>query len=88
MTYDYYHKVKGGKASKNAPTYMKEDLAAQSDKAAPTARYVCSICGYVYDEAKGDRDSGIASGTKFEDIPKSWVCPVCGAAKSEFKKEE
>jgi flavin reductase (DIM6/NTAB) family NADH-FMN oxidoreductase RutF/rubredoxin len=85
MTYDYYHKVKGGKAPKSAPTYMTD--AATTPSAAPAARYVCTVCGYVYDPAKGDPDGGIAPGTKFEDIPDSWVCPVCGAAKTEFKKE-
>jgi rubredoxin len=64
---------------------VKEDTAAPSTSAA--ARYVCSVCGYVYDPAKGDPDGGIAPGTKFEDIPDSWVCPVCGADKSKFEKE-
>ena len=41
---------------------------------------------YEYDEATGDSDNGIAAGTKFEDIPEDWVCPLCGAGKSEFKK--
>lgn len=48
-------------------------------------KYVCTVCGYVYDEETGDPDSGIAPGTKFEDIPDSWVCPLCGAAKSDFE---
>jgi len=85
MTYDYYHKVKGGKAPKTAPTYLTEDTAVQ--QAAPASRYVCSVCGYVYDAAAGDPDGGIAPGTRFEDIPDSWVCPVCGAAKAQFEKE-
>jgi rubredoxin len=50
-------------------------------------RYVCQICGYVYDPAKGDPDGGVAPGTKFEDIPADWVCPICGASKSDFAKE-
>lgn len=50
-------------------------------------RYVCTVCGYVYDEANGDPDSGIAPGTKWEDLPEDWVCPVCGVGKSEFEKE-
>jgi len=49
-------------------------------------KYECSICGYVYDPAAGDPDNGVAAGTKFEDIPEDWVCPVCGAPKSEFNK--
>lgn len=47
------------------------------------AKYLCKLCGYIYDEEKGDPDSGIAPGTKWEDVPNDWVCPLCGAAKSE-----
>lgn len=50
-------------------------------------KWVCSICGYVYDPAEGDPDSGIAPGTPFENIPEDWVCPVCGATKDQFEKE-
>jgi rubredoxin len=50
-------------------------------------RYVCQVCGYVYDPAKGDPDSGVAPGTKFEDLPDDWSCPVCGASKDDFEKE-
>ena len=49
-------------------------------------KYQCSICGYVYDPVKGDPDSGVVPGTPFSDLPNSWVCPVCGAAKSDFKE--
>lgn len=48
-------------------------------------KYVCTLCGYVYDEAMGDPDSGIAAGTKWEDVPEDWVCPVCGADKASFE---
>lgn len=51
-------------------------------------KYVCNICGYVYDPEIGDPDSGIAAGTKFEDIPEDWVCPVCGVGKGDFSKAE
>lgn len=47
-------------------------------------KYVCNICGYVYDPAKGDDIGGIAPGTAFEDLPADWVCPECGAGKDEF----
>jgi len=47
--------------------------------------YRCTICDYVYDPALGDPDSGIAAGTLFEDIPDDWVCPICGADKSNFE---
>ena len=48
-------------------------------------KYVCEPCGYVYDPELGDPASGIAPGTPFEAIPDTWVCPLCGAAKSDFK---
>ena len=47
--------------------------------------YRCVICDYIYDPTIGDRDNGIAAGTPFEDIPDSWVCPICGADKSNFE---
>ena len=48
-------------------------------------KWVCTVCGYVYDETKGDPDSGITPGTKFEDIPDDWVCPICGVSKDSFE---
>ncbi len=50
-------------------------------------KYVCVVCGYVYDEAQGDPDHGIAPGTKFEDLPEDWVCPECFVGKEEFTEE-
>lgn len=50
-------------------------------------RYVCNLCGYVYDPADGDPDNGVAPGTPFEDVPEDWTCPLCGAPKDEFSKE-
>ena len=47
-------------------------------------KYQCTICGYIYDPAKGDPDGGIAPGTPFESLPSGWVCPMCGAAKKDF----
>ena len=88
MTYAYYQQVKGGKSPKTAPTYMKEEPVAKSEQSTPAARYVCSVCGYVYDETLGDPDNSIAPGTKFEDLPQSWKCPVCGADKTKFEKEK
>ena len=49
-------------------------------------KYECTVCGYVYDPAEGDPDGGIPPGTPFEQLPADWVCPVCGASKSEFEK--
>jgi rubredoxin len=50
-------------------------------------KYVCDVCGYVYDPAEGDPDNGVLAGTSFESVPDDWVCPVCGAPKSEFSKQ-
>jgi len=50
-------------------------------------KYVCSVCGYIYDPAEGDADTGIDAGTPFESLPADWVCPVCGAPKDEFEPE-
>lgn len=47
-------------------------------------KYLCEPCGYIYDPAEGDTDSGIAPGTPFESISDDWECPLCGASKSEF----
>ena len=88
MTYEYYHKVKGGVSPKTAPTYdsMIDKKTKKEEK--KMDKYVCTVCGYVYDPEKGDPDGGIAPGTKFEDIPDEWVCPLCGASKSDFEKQE
>ena len=51
-------------------------------------RYVCTICGFVYDESAGLPDEGIAPGTKWEDIPVSWSCPICGVSKADFILQE
>ncbi len=50
-------------------------------------KWVCTVCGYVYDPAIGDGMSGIKPGTAFEDLPGDWVCPACGAEKSAFIKQ-
>jgi len=49
-------------------------------------KYECEVCGYVYDPEQGDSEGDIAPGTPFDQVPDDWVCPVCGAGKSEFKK--
>jgi rubredoxin len=51
-------------------------------------KYVCTVCGYVYDPELGDPDGGVAPGTKWDDVPEDWVCPVCGASKEDFEKED
>lgn len=49
-------------------------------------KYVCDICGFQYDEAKGDPDNNIAPGTKWEDLPDDYTCPLCGATKDQFSQ--
>jgi rubredoxin len=50
-------------------------------------KYVCEICGWVYDEAEGDVENGIAPGTAFEELPEDFVCPLCGVGKDQFSEE-
>lgn len=73
MTYSYYHKVVKGKAPKNAPTYIEEKTEKGKAK-----KYRCLLCGYIYDDANEK--------TKFEELPKDWRCPLCGAPKSDFEE--
>jgi len=88
MTYEYYHQIKGGKSPKTAPTYAGPGPEKKTPRKEenPMASYRCVVCGYVYDPKEGDSASGIAPGTAYEDLPDSWVCPVCGAPKTEFEK--
>ncbi|MBC2851874.1 rubredoxin [Cetobacterium sp. 8H] len=50
-------------------------------------KWKCIVCDWVYDPSIGDPDNGVSAGTKWEDVPDSWVCPICGAGKDEFEKE-
>ena len=72
MTYAYYHKVVKGKSPKNAPTYLPEEKEEKADD----AKWVCSICGYVYD---GE--------TPFEELPEDFRCPICKQPKEKFVKQ-
>jgi flavin reductase (DIM6/NTAB) family NADH-FMN oxidoreductase RutF/rubredoxin len=84
MTYAYYHQVKRGTTPKTAPSYVEETKKVVSS----ITKYKCNVCGYIYDLEMGDPDGGIKSGTPFDEIPDSWVCPVCGASKDMFAKME
>ncbi len=85
MTYAYYHQVKGGKSPKRALTYQEE--APKAEVPSGGGKYVCDVCGYIYDPAKGDPDNGVLPGTPFEALPADWVCPVCGAGKESFSPQ-
>ncbi|NMM64974.1 High molecular weight rubredoxin [Clostridium sp. P21] len=85
MTYKYYQDIKRGKILKPAVSYDEnkvESINATSDM----PQYICSVCGYIYDPAVGDPDSGILPGTLFENIPDNWTCPICGVTKDNFEK--
>lgn len=89
LTYAWYQTVKKGKAPKNAPTYQKPDAIsdAREEKAdGQFKKYQCLVCDHIYDEAEGDKDTGIPPGTSFEDLPDDWVCPTCGAEKADFEE--
>jgi flavin reductase (DIM6/NTAB) family NADH-FMN oxidoreductase RutF/rubredoxin len=88
MTYEYYHLVKGGLSPKSAPTYVGKQAEKEQKMEVKTMdKYVCTVCGYIYDPEEGDPDNGVKPGTAFEDVPDDWVCPVCGAGKEAFEKE-
>ena len=50
-------------------------------------KYICEVCGYVYDEEIGDIENGIEPGTEWEDVPEDYLCPLCGVGKEEFTEE-
>ena len=50
--------------------------------------WLCEVCGYVYNEAEGDEEHGLAPGTRWQDVPEDWECPDCGAGKSDFVMTE
>ncbi len=72
MTYDYYHKVKKGKTSEKAPTYVA-DVPVEEE----SGKYVCSICGYTFEGAEEE----------FNALPDDWVCPLCKQPKRVFQKQ-
>lgn len=87
MTYQYYQDIKRGKISKN-PISQDENKTEPIKSTNASPKYKCTICGYIYDPAVGDPDSGILPGTPFEDIPDSWGCPICRVSKENFEKIE
>ncbi len=51
-------------------------------------KYVCDVCGYVYDAETGDPENGVEAGTAFENIPEGWLCPLCGVGVDQFSEDE
>ena len=50
-------------------------------------KYVCTVCGFIYDEAAGDPDNGVAPGTAWADVPEAYLCPLCGVGKDMFEQQ-
>jgi rubredoxin len=62
----------------------KENIMSNAD----FKSFICIVCGFVYDEAAGRPEDGIAAGTKWADVPEDWACPDCGVAKADFEAVE
>jgi rubredoxin len=60
-------------------------VSSNDTTAAPFQTWMCLICGWVYDEAVGAPEEGIAAGTRWKDVPMNWTCPECGARKDDFE---
>lgn len=60
----------------------------ESQVRAETEKWIFDTCGWVYDSEEGDPDGGLPAGTAFEEIPGDWMCPVCGARKSDLREME
>jgi rubredoxin/flavin reductase (DIM6/NTAB) family NADH-FMN oxidoreductase RutF len=91
ITYSYYHEHLKGKTPKNAPTFLEElekHKKESQERSNKMKKYICDVCGYVYDPEEGDPDNGVDPGTPFDDLPGDWVCPVCGAGKDQFSPQE
>jgi len=78
LTYDYFRKVKKGAAPKNAPTYIDKSNLEEQTESKNRYQHQCTICKYIYNDA--------VEPIPFSELPDNWVCPTCGAAKSEFIK--
>jgi len=101
LTYQYYREKYKMFSPKNSPTYIEKSLIEEDvqsviveEKGDETdvtlfdgQRYICAICGFVYDPEEGDPTIGIAPGTPFEKLPEDYRCPLCNASKEYFNEE-
>lgn len=89
LTYQYYRDVMKGYSPKNAPTYVERSIFsdAKIDSESENELWQCQLCHFTYESEKGDPISGIEPGTKFQDLPDDWCCPICGADKSQFERD-
>jgi rubredoxin len=63
-------------------------MSVSSNQATALRKWMCVVCGYIYDEAEGVPEEGIATGTRWEDVPDTWTCPDCGTTKDDFEMIE
>jgi rubredoxin len=68
--------------------FVEEFRRMTTEATQATRTWMCLICGWIYDEAAGLPDDGIAPGTRWEDVPPNWTCPECGARKEDFEMVE
>lgn len=68
------------------PVDVAQDVPVVTDTGNASARYICTVCDWIYDPAKGDPTQGIPKGTSFADLPANWKCPECGLGKGVFRK--
>ncbi len=89
LTYAYYRDVMKGFSPKNAPTFVdKTKIKEEAPKnAGENELWQCQLCHFVYETEKGDPISGIEPGTRFEDLPDDYTCPICGADKTMFERD-
>lgn len=79
-------KPSGAKEEANKQESPKKEAPSAGDAKNKISKYRCKVCGYIYDPVNGDDSQGIKPGTSFKDLPDSWICPECGAPKSEFEE--
>jgi rubredoxin len=63
-------------------------MSTSSTEAVATRKWMCVVCGFIYDETAGLPEEGIAAGTRWQDVPDTWTCPDCGATKDDFEMIE
>ncbi|CAK7034240.1 rubredoxin [Phascolarctobacterium sp.] len=84
-----FNKQQASKKTQDPVTRLDADVIEQYQfkELKQMEKWVCDVCGYIYDPEVGDTDNGIAAGTAFEALPEDWVCPLCGVGKDQFSKQ-
>ena len=73
----------------HSSTILKKfNMSQGSTESVVLRKWMCVVCGYIYDEATGEPEEGIEAGTRWEDVPETWTCPDCGATKDDFEMIE